>query len=479
MSPETIAIDSEGSDDGGLQQRRLERIAKAPVVLEARGVTKTFQIPDQKIQSFKERAVHPFRRQHFRELTALNDIDLDIRRGEFFGIVGRNGSGKSTLLKILASIYAADSGQVRMAGTLAPFIELGVGFNPDVTAIENVVLNGVMMGLTPREARRRVDAVFEFAELEEFKELRLKNYSSGMTVRLAFAVMIQADTDILLIDEVLAVGDASFQQKCADVFHGMRDSGKTVVLVTHDMSSVETYCDRAMLLHDGDVILVGDPDEVAKSYFRINFEAAASDPEAIIQSQQALERARCRDPRAHEDRRGAARGRERERGREPRAGRPDPVPGGARGGRRTARTRSSRSSARPATAPTSSASSGACERGDDEIVTVVPGERIELSGTVENPLAPGRYVLSCWISREAETVGRRLPGARHRRLHGLRQHAVARLGLVEVDADVEAATVGGGEDARERGGGGSRAARGPRSSCASAAGGGGSSTCCS
>ncbi len=149
-------------------------------------MSKTFRIPDQKIQSFKERAVHPFRRQHFRELRALNDVDLEVRKGEFFGIVGRNGSGKSTLLKILASIYAADSGRVRMAGTLAPFIELGVGFNPDVTAVENVILNGVMMGLTPREARERVDAVFEFAELEEFKELRLKNYSSGMTCSTRF-----------------------------------------------------------------------------------------------------------------------------------------------------------------------------------------------------------------------------------------------------------------------------------------------------
>ena len=151
------------------------------------------------------------------------EVSFDVHRGEFFGIVGRNGSGKSTLLKILASIYRADGGSIRMAGRVAPFIELGVGFNLELTARENVVLNGVMMGLSRREARRRLDAVLDFAELEEFVDLKLKNYSSGMLVRLAFSVMIQAEADILLIDEVLAVGDAAFQQKCRDVFAEMRD----------------------------------------------------------------------------------------------------------------------------------------------------------------------------------------------------------------------------------------------------------------
>ena len=176
-----------------------------------------------------------------------------MRRGEFFGIVGRNGSGKSTLLKILASIYRADAGTIRMAGRPAPFIELGVGFNLELSARENVILNGVMMGLSQREARRRLDAVLDFAELEEFVDLKLKNYSSGMLVRLAFSVMIQAEADILLIDEVLAVGDAAFQQKCRDVFLEMRDSDRTVVLVTHDMTAVQSYCHRAMLLDDGEV----------------------------------------------------------------------------------------------------------------------------------------------------------------------------------------------------------------------------------
>jgi ABC-2 type transport system ATP-binding protein len=244
-----------------------------PVAIEVQGVEKTFSIPTHRVDSLKERLT-TFNKQDFRALHALRDVSFEIERGEFFGIVGRNGSGKSTLLKILASIYAADAGRVRMAGRLAPFIELGVGFNPELTARENVELNGVMMGLTRRDARSRLGAVLEFAELEEFVDLKLKNYSSGMLVRLAFSVMIQSDAEILLIDEVLAVGDASFQQKCADVFHEIRDSDRTVVFVTHDMSAVEQYCHRAMLLHDGEVTAIGDSGEVARSYLRLNFEQA-------------------------------------------------------------------------------------------------------------------------------------------------------------------------------------------------------------
>jgi ABC-2 type transport system ATP-binding protein len=242
-----------------------------PVVIEARGVEKTFKIPMHRIDSFKERAVHPFARPAYRELHAVQGVSFDVHQGEFFGIVGRNGSGKSTLLKVLASIYRADAGRIRMAGRLAPFIELGVGFNPDLTARENVVLNGVMMGLSQREARRRLDAVLEFAELRDFTDLKLKNYSSGMMVRLAFSVMIQAEADILLIDEVLAVGDAAFQQKCRDVFREMQDAGRTIVLVTHDMSTVQAYCDRAMLLDDGVMTYIGDPEEAGRRYLRLNF----------------------------------------------------------------------------------------------------------------------------------------------------------------------------------------------------------------
>src|SRR5438105_9918940 len=212
--------------------------ADAPVVIEVRGVDKVFRIPDQRIDSLKERVIHPFTRVEHRQLHALREISFDVRRGEFFGIVGRNGSGKSTLLKILASIYRADAGSVRMAGRLAPFIELGVGFNPELTARENVELNGVMMGLGRRAARQRLDSVLDFAELREFVDLKLKNYSSGMMVRLAFAVMVGADADVMLVDEVIAVGDAALAQKCTDVFREKRDAGKTLVLVTHDMATV-------------------------------------------------------------------------------------------------------------------------------------------------------------------------------------------------------------------------------------------------
>jgi ABC-2 type transport system ATP-binding protein len=244
----------------------------SPAAIQVEDLRKTFRIPTQRVDSFKERLVRPFAGREFRELKALDGISFDVRKGEFFGIVGRNGSGKSTLLKILASIYRADSGTIRMAGRLAPFIELGVGFNVELTARENVVLNGVMMGLTPAETRRRLDAVIEFAELEEFAELKLKNYSSGMLVRLAFSVMMEADADVLLIDEVLAVGDAAFQQKCADAFHEMKERGKTIVLVTHEMSTVEEYCHRAMLIDGGKIRQLGDPAETGREYLKLNFE---------------------------------------------------------------------------------------------------------------------------------------------------------------------------------------------------------------
>jgi ABC-2 type transport system ATP-binding protein len=245
-----------------------------------RGLEKSFRIPTHKVDSLKERIVRPFAAQDYRELRALDDVSFEIGQGEFFGIVGRNGSGKSTLLKLLASIYRPDAGTIRMAGRLAPFIELGVGFNLELTARENVVLNGVMMGLTPRETRARIDAVMDFAELDEFVDLKLKNYSSGMLVRLAFSLMMEVDADIMLIDEVLAVGDAAFQQKCADAFREMKAAGKTIVLVTHDMESVEDYCTRAMLIDGGRIQHLGDPGEVGRRYLRLNFEQEGETPPA-------------------------------------------------------------------------------------------------------------------------------------------------------------------------------------------------------
>jgi ABC-type polysaccharide/polyol phosphate transport system ATPase subunit len=245
-------------------------------VVVARSVSKTFRVPEERTHTLKERALHPRRRTRHQTFHALNDISFAVDEGEFFGIAGRNGSGKSTLLKCLAGIYGAE-GDIWCRGRLSTFIELGIGFNPDLAARENVVMNGIMLGLSPREARKRYEAVIEFAELEEFKDLKLKNYSSGMHVRLAFSVAIQVDADILMIDEVLAVGDAAFQQKCYDVFNGLRDEGKTIIFVTHDMGSLQRFCHRALLLERGDPVLLGDPREVADRYLEINF---GRDPES-------------------------------------------------------------------------------------------------------------------------------------------------------------------------------------------------------
>ena len=246
-----------------------------PIVIEA--VSKTFRVPEERTHTLKERALHPLRRIRHQTFKALQDISFDVRPGEFFGIAGRNGSGKSTLLKCLAGIYGVDTGRIWMNGRLSPFIELGVGFNQDLAARDNVVLNGIMMGLSPREARARYDAVIDFAELREFEELKLKNYSSGMHVRLAFSVAIQVDADILLVDEVLAVGDAAFAQKCFDVFNRMRDEGRTIVFVTHDMATLNRFCHRALLLEKGSMVHLGEPHEVADRYLEINF---GRDPEA-------------------------------------------------------------------------------------------------------------------------------------------------------------------------------------------------------
>ncbi len=235
------------------------------------GVSKSFRLPREQINTLKERVLHPMRRQRHDELRALRDVSFEVRSGEVFGIVGRNGSGKSTLMKCLAGIYQADAGEMWLRGRMAPFIELGVGFNPDLTAHDNVLINAVMLGLTPDEARARYSSIMDFAELHEFAELKLKNYSSGMQVRLAFSVMVHVDADLLLIDEVLAVGDAAFQQKCFDVLQRSRDAGRTILLVTHDMSQVQRFCDRALLLERGTVVALGDAADVARRYTAVNF----------------------------------------------------------------------------------------------------------------------------------------------------------------------------------------------------------------
>jgi ABC-2 type transport system ATP-binding protein len=236
---------------------------------------KDFLLPHERKNTIKERVLH-FNKPSYEKFHALSNINFEVERGEFFGIVGRNGNGKSTLLKIIGGIYQPTRGDVQVNGTLTPFIELGIGFNPELTGRENVFLNGAILGLSRKEVKAKYQEIVDFAELEKFMDQKLKNYSSGMQVRLAFSIAIQAHNDILLIDEVLAVGDANFQRKCFAVFRDIKKTGKTVIFVTHDMSSVLRFCDRGMVLQDGKVKLIGSPTEVADAYQEINLATTES-----------------------------------------------------------------------------------------------------------------------------------------------------------------------------------------------------------
>lgn len=262
--------------------------------IEVRGLCKSFQIATRRADTLKERIVHPFRAPEYRNLEVLRNLSFDVHRGEFFGVVGRNGSGKSTLLKVLASVYRADRGRIRVAGKISPIIELGVGFHPEMSARDNVITNGLMLGLTPAEARRRFDAVLEFAELEDFVDMKLKNYSSGMRARLAFAIAIQVEPDILLLDEVLAVGDPPFAQRCQETFEDLkRRRRSTVVLVTHSVPNIVRHCDRAVMLEAGRIDLEGDPSEVGARYTSLR---AAPHPHFRIRAPVKIVRVGAIDP---------------------------------------------------------------------------------------------------------------------------------------------------------------------------------------
>lgn len=251
-------------------------------IVEIRNVSKTFRLPHERHTSIKSALLSFYRkRKSYEEQKVLKDISFKIKRGEFFGIVGRNGSGKSTLLKLLAGIYMPGAGKILVNGSLTPFIELGVGFNPELTGRENVFLNGALLGFNRKEMTAMYDDIVSFAELERFMDQKLKNYSSGMQVRLAFSIAIRANSDILLIDEVLAVGDAAFQQKCFDIFSELKKKKTTIILVTHDMDAVLRFCDRAMLIDKGKVVLGGSPRSVADEYLELNYEK----PEAEKQQQ--------------------------------------------------------------------------------------------------------------------------------------------------------------------------------------------------
>jgi len=229
-------------------------------------VSKIFRLPHERRTTLKEYFLHPFRHDGHEEQRALQDVTFRVEPGEFFGIIGPNGSGKSTLLKIIAGIYRQDTGTVKVNGLLSPFIELGVGFNPELTARDNIRINGTLLGLTRRELGARFDDIVAFSELERFIDQKLKNFSSGMYLRLAYAIAVQVDFDILLLDEVLAVGDAAFQEKCFASFDRFRALGRTIVLVTHDLGVVQRFADRAVLLIGGEMHALGAPDDVTEKY---------------------------------------------------------------------------------------------------------------------------------------------------------------------------------------------------------------------
>ena len=257
-------------------------MAVHPDAVQVRDLTKTFRVPIPTGDGVRGSLARRFAKSVRRELRALNGVSFDVRKGEFFGIAGRNGSGKSTLLKLIAGIHAADGGIIKVAGRVGPFLELGVGFNPELSARENVVLNGVMLGRTPEEMMQRLAAVMEFADLGAFAEAKLKHFSSGMRLRLGFSVMVQADPDVYLFDEVMSVGDAAYQQKASETFLDLKDRGKTVILVTHSMTAIEELCDRAMLLERGEIAAVGTTDDITARYLELNREQAERRPDGRI-----------------------------------------------------------------------------------------------------------------------------------------------------------------------------------------------------
>jgi len=242
----------------------------AEAVIQVRSVCKDFSLPHVRQRTLKSRAIHVFRKRREVEVQhALRDIDFDVERGEFLGVVGRNGSGKSTLLKILAGIYKPTSGRTATSGRLVPFIELGVGFNPELTGRQNIYLNGALLGFSKAEVDEMYDDIVSFAELEGYMDQKLKFYSSGMQVRIAFSVATRARADVLLIDEVLAVGDEAFQRKCFEHFHALKKRGTTIVFVTHNMSAVRQFCDRALLIEDSRIVAEGDADDIATQYTQL------------------------------------------------------------------------------------------------------------------------------------------------------------------------------------------------------------------
>lgn len=251
--------------------------------IEVQDVYKTFRIPHEKLTTLTERVLSMFRPVSYERLEALRGVNLEIERGSFVGIIGGNGSGKSTLLKLISGLLLPDAGTVRVEGSMSALLELGLGFSPELTVRENVELYAAVLGYPRQEVRRRVEEAIEFADLERFRDAKLKNLSTGMRARLGFATALQAESDIMLLDEILAVGDADFQLKCLDVFEEFKQRRKTMVLVTHDLSQVQRFCDEAVLLEHGKIALRGDPDFVTGEYLKSVGQAPVGMPQAQSQ----------------------------------------------------------------------------------------------------------------------------------------------------------------------------------------------------
>jgi ABC-2 type transport system ATP-binding protein len=406
---------------------------KPPVAIDVDRVDKGFRVQSHPRSAPRgARGRGPSGGRRGRELPVLRDISFEVHRGEFFGIVGRNGSGKSTLLKLLASIYRPDRGRIRIAGRLAPFLELGVGFNPQLAAYDNVVLNGVMMGLSAREARRRYAEIVDFAGLREHTDLKLKNYSSGMKVRLGFAVMTHVEADVLLIDEVLAVGDAEFQEKCGDVFRTMHDEGRTIVLVTHSMEAIVTYCERAMLIDGGTIGALGDPQDVANRYFEVNMRAAMGRPDSAPPMVTRIASVLA-DPLARVDDVWLE---------DPAGRRTESVDAGEPIEMRAV-MRVEREMTGPGAFLRLNNQRGQTvferpheELAEDASTRIAAGERLSVTATIANRLAPGRYVLICGIT-ETDSDGSPQPAGPTRSV-SFEVYGEPDRGMVKLDVEVAA-----------------------------------------
>jgi ABC-2 type transport system ATP-binding protein len=236
------------------------------LAIQINNVSKQFKVPIKgHTNTLQEKFLNPFQKTHYRKFDALKDLSFDVKKGEFFSVIGPNGAGKSTLLKIISGIYLPDEGEVKVDGDLVPFLELGVGFNPDLSATENVYLNGTILGLTKSELDEYIDEIFDFAELRDFADMSIKNFSSGMAVRLAFSIAIRVKSDILVLDEVLAVGDAEFQRKCYDYFDRIKGT-KSILYVSHALDSVERYSDRVLWLKEDKSYEIGEPKTILDRY---------------------------------------------------------------------------------------------------------------------------------------------------------------------------------------------------------------------